>query len=124
MITGYFDFFSYWVFLWFILYYFGLIEYNPTFSIFVCLIIVFGLTFFWFAENKITQRHLIGFLASNIICKIMPLTLLWIKNDLEVRTKDVFFTIGLYLIYHLYLYLKGTSFTGVYLSLYKDIKCI
>ena len=124
MITNYFNFFSYWVFLWFILYCFGVIEYNPTIGIFICLVIIFGLTFVWFAENKITQHHLIEFIVSNIICKIIPLALLWIKQDLKVRTKDAFFVIGLYLIYQIYLHLKGTSFPGVYMSLYKEIKCI
>lgn len=124
MIIKYFDYFSYWVLAWFILYYFGLIDYNPTLGIFICLFIILVLTLIWFSMHKITEEHLVGFVVSNGICKIVPLILLWARNDISITTKDAFFTIGLYLVYQFYLLVQGKSFTNIYMSLYKKIRCI
>lgn len=74
--------FSYWIFAWFLLYYFGIVKYNPK------LILIFGLIeniflFILMMINKTSLLHLFNFLFINFFIKILPLWYVW-------KTKIVF----------------------------------
>jgi hypothetical protein len=54
----------------------------------------------------------------------MPLLILWWQNKLSVKPDDIYFTIGLFILYIIYLQLNGTHIVEVYneivKSYYKD----
>jgi hypothetical protein len=88
------EIFSYWIFIWFILYYIGLIKYNPLFL----LIIGYILTLFeiiYLINNKISKYNLIKFFIINVFIKFIPILLI-IKFPLRFNIDDIY--IGIYLI--------------------------
>jgi hypothetical protein len=111
--------FSYWLLIWYILYVFNIIDYNPTLLLIIVqvLIVVFlYIKFFYF--EKITDTHLY---IRIILFKFTPLYLLWFANKLYITKKDIYFTLGLFILYNLYLFVKHTHFFEVYtnMSLYR-----
>jgi len=90
--------FSYWIFIWFLLYYFRIIkDYNPIFAIilgiiFNCLQLI-GLLFY---KN---YKKAFYFIIANIFLKIIPFYL--IKNK-TIKQKDILFTIFLLIIFIIY----------------------
>ena len=93
------EIFSYWIFIWFILYYIGLIKYNPLFLLIIGYIFtLFELIFM--IINKISKYNLIKFIIINIIIKFIPILLI-IKFPLRFDLKDIYISIYLILSKHL-----------------------
>ena len=91
------EIFSYWIFIWFILYYIGLIKYNPIFI----LIIAYILTLFeiiYLIKNNISKYNLIKFFIINVLIKLLPILLI-IKFPLRFKLDDIYISIYLILIY-------------------------
>ena len=98
--------FSYWIFFWYLLYIFKFIKYNPKFIlifglfeniILFCLMIYFG--------SKFTS--IILFLIINFFIKIYPIYTL--RNS-KIKSKDIYASILLFIIYLFYLYVNNKSF--------------
>jgi hypothetical protein len=99
--------FSYWIFIWSILYIIGFTTYSPKLAliiasieniILVCMMII----------NGITPYYLImAFIAINIFLKAIPLWLVW--NDKIDLYNDIFRVFCLFLIYLCYAYLFASK---------------
>lgn len=89
------EIFSYWVFVWFILYYIGLTKYNPLLLLIVAYIFTL-FEFIYLILKKSSKYNLIKFLIINIIIKLIPILLI-IKFPLRFDLKDIY--ISIYLIF-------------------------
>ena len=91
------EIFSYWIFIWFILYYLGLTKYNPL----LILIVAYIFTLFeliYLIKNNISKYNFIKFFIINIIIKLIPILLI-IKFPLRFNINDIYISIYLILIY-------------------------
>lgn len=115
--------FSYWMILWFILYYIGFIDYNPSFAFLfsqILMVLNFYVQFFQYGfEMEKCAKEIVYIYVS----KFLPLFLLWLRNDVQMRLKDIYFSIGLCLLYYLYLYVNNTDFIEVYTQIAIRHKC-
>lgn len=97
--------FSDWIFIWWILFYFKFTKYNPKFILIVSLIQNCFMFLYLFTQN--TQKIvIISFFIIDLIIKIIPI--ISIINT-KINKDDIYFTILLYLVYNLYLYIKNTN---------------
>ena len=109
--------FSYWLLIWYALYVFRYIDYNPTLLLLIIqaiMIIFLYVKFFYY--NKRTSVYLFVRL---FVMKFLPLYLLWFANDIRIIMKDLYFTLGLFLLYLMYLYINKTNIIEVYSKLSK-----
>jgi len=103
--------FSYWIFLWFILYLLKIVPYSPKFVIILGIIENLFAFLFMIIYNA-PLYNFIKFIIINIFIKVIPLLLVW--NDKIVK-RDIYATIILFLIYLLWL-------TYNHLEIYKTYK--
>ena len=94
-----YEIFSYWLFIWFILYYFGLVKYNPLFIlIFGYILTVCELIYMIFM--KISYYNFIKFMIINIILKALPILLILNKNkSFDIKKNDIYVSFCLILVY-------------------------
>ena len=88
--------FSYWIFVWYLLYFFGFFKlYNPKFAIILGIIenmtILFLMIYY-----KTKFRLILLFLTMFLILKIIPIYTIW--NE-KIKTNDIIFTFILFIIY-------------------------
>ena len=102
--------FSYWTFLWFILYLLHIIPYSPKFAFIVEIIIVSIMAFIPMNLYKLTK-----FIIINIIIKGIPL---WIIRKSKITKKDVLFSIFIFLCYLLWLYVNDKTIVDIYTMIY------
>ena len=93
--------FSYWIFLWFLLFYYKILPYNPK------IFIIIGLLYSCIdlILQFIYLHPLLGlfwYLIRTIIIKVIPLYLIW---NVSVTVIDILFGIGLFIVYVLYTYI-------------------
>jgi hypothetical protein len=87
--------FSYWIFLWYLLYLFGIVNFNPKFAILCGLIENIGILLLMFYYG--TKKHLVSlFLIMFILLKIIPLYSIW---NTTIRMRDIVASIILFIIY-------------------------
>lgn len=97
--------FSYWLFLAFLFYYFGVLPYNPKyFLIFALVVNIFEL--FLFTHFGLSRDRLILFVIINFFIKVIPIYLLWKRR---VKERDNFFFAGLFVFYLLWLFANGVD---------------
>ena len=89
------EIFSYWIFVWFILFYIGLTKYNPLFILIIGYIFTL-FEFIYLIIKKSSRYNLIKFMIINIIIKFIPILLI-IKFPLRFDLKDIY--ISIYLIF-------------------------
>ena len=89
------EIFSYWIFVWFILFYIGLTKYNPLFILIIGYIFTL-FEFIYLIIKKTSRYNLIKFMIINIIIKFIPILLI-IKFPLRFDLKDIY--ISIYLIF-------------------------
>ena len=90
-----FEIFSYWIFVWFILYYFKLTKYNPLLILIIGYIITFGeLLYLIFMGAK--KYNIIKFNIINIIIKLIPILLIY---NTKTTYKDLIIGLYMFLIY-------------------------
>ena len=100
--------FSYWIYIWFILYIFKYTIYSPKFALTLGLldnIVLLFLMFIWGTSVK----TIIWFIIINTLIKIMPLYYLITE---PYKIKDIYFTGGLFLIYIIWLHINNQSLVG------------
>ena len=100
--------FSYWVILWFILYYFKLTQFSPKFAITVGLlenIIIFICMLMWGTST----RTIIWFVIINTLIKIMPFY--YLRNE-PYKLKDIYFTLALFALFIVWLHINKKSLVG------------
>ena len=91
------EIFSYWIFIWFILYYFGLTKYNPLLLLLVGYIFTL-FEFIYLIINKTSKYNLIKFFIINVLIKFIPILLI-IKFPLRFNLDDIYVSIYLILTY-------------------------
>jgi hypothetical protein len=89
------EIFSYWIFVWFIIFYIGLTKYNPLFILIIAYIFTL-FEFIYLIINKSSKYNLIKFMIINILIKFIPILLI-IKFPLRFDLKDIY--ISIYLIF-------------------------
>jgi hypothetical protein len=100
--------FSYWIFIWFLIYKLKWIMYSPKFAI------IFGLfencfmliMMFLFGTR---MESIIYFIVINIFIKVIPLY--YLRND-YICWKDIYFTIILFILFILWLHINRESLIG------------
>ena len=100
--------FSYWIYIWFILYIFKYTIYSPKFALTLGVldnIILLILMFIWGTSVK----TIIWFIIINTLIKVVPLYYLRTES---YKMKDVYFTAGLFLIYIIWLHINNQSLIG------------
>ena len=90
-----FEIFSYWIFIWFILYYIKLTEYNPLLLLIIGYIITFG-ELLYLIFKKSSKYNIIKFVIINTILKIIPIIML---INTTIRFKDFIMSLYIILIY-------------------------
>jgi len=100
--------FSYWIFVWYILYKFKLTKYSPKFALFFGIIdnIILLFLMIWFGSNK---RTIFYFILINSLIKLLPYYTL-IKE--KIKLSDIYFTCILFLIFVLWLHINKQSLIG------------
>lgn len=96
-----FEIFSYWIFIWFILYYINFIKYNPLF-ILLCAYIFTFFELIYLSKTKISNYNFIKFIIINIIIKFLPILLI-IKFPIKINLIDIYISIYLFIIYYLFI---------------------
>ena len=100
--------FSYWIYVWFILYFFNYTEYSPKFALILGLldnIVMLFLMIIWSTSLK----TIIWFIIINTLIKVVPLY--YLRNEL-FKMKDIYVTIGLFIIYIIWLHINNQSLVG------------
>ena len=105
--------FSYWIFLWFILYLLKLVPYNPKIIIILGIIEILFTLIYLILKNA-SIRQITKFLIINIIIKFIPLLLIY-KDQIE--RKDIYATVILVLIYLIWMYINDVNVIKVYQKL-------
>lgn len=99
--------FSYWLFIWFILYYFKYVKSSPLLILIIAYIFTLGIIFY-LIENKISKYNLIKNIIINGIIKLIPILLI-IKIPIIITQDDINTTIYLLLIYILIMLFTKTN---------------
>lgn len=117
-------FFSIWIIVWFLLYYFGIFDYNPSFVLLLCQVVLIASLYSVYIQYGAYYHYDdIKDKINIIISKFLPLFLLWLRNDVQVRKKDLYFSIGFCVVYSLYLYSRNTNFIKIYTIALRNQKC-
>jgi hypothetical protein len=114
-----FDFFSFWIFLWFILFYIGIIRYNPLFFLISSAIIIYIFFLFLIFDKNINNYNLTKYLIINSLFKLIPIYLIF---DLSILFSfyDIFFGIILFIIYLFYMKILNKDLYSTYDKIYKS----
>ena len=100
--------FSYWIYLWYILYVFKITIFSPKFPIILGLLDNIIMLFLMLMYGT-SKRTIFYFIIINTLIKIVPLY--YLKNE-PLKMKDIFFTIFLFIIFILWLHLNKQSLFG------------
>ena len=101
-------FFSYWIFVWFIVYKLGWTKYNPYVWLVLGLICDFFSFFLMlFFRNDFLNPFLFGLLQ--FFMKIIPIGVLW---DSSIRWRDIYGGLGLLVIYLITMVVLGRLFSS------------
>lgn len=104
---------SYWIFLWFLLFCFGLIKFNP--FLILCIGFLFSfIEIYYLIYNKASKYNIIKFSIINIIIKSIPIIILILMNKNNYNINDIIFTIIFIVIYLLYLHINNTNVIIIY----------
>jgi hypothetical protein len=100
--------FSYWIYLWYILYAFRITEFSPKFALILGLLdnmVMFVLMLLY----GTSRRTIFYFLIINIFIKVAPLY--YLRNE-QIKIKDLLFTTGLFIVFVLWLHMNKQSLIG------------
>jgi hypothetical protein len=121
-------YFSYWIFIWFLLYIFGIISYNPYIFLIIGIIEnIFNLIILYYYNSSI--YNIIKFIVINFLIKGIPLIILIYYKKNVFKLKDFVFGLILICIYlfvllilkkNIYKYYK--KLIHAYITNSKDIK--
>lgn len=96
-----YEIFSYWIFIWFVLYFFDIIpkKYNPLLMLIIGYVLTLG-ELIYMLFHKISYYNFIKFLIINVIIKFIPILLILIfKKPIEINKEDIYISLYLILIY-------------------------
>lgn len=105
-------FFSVWIYIWFLAYYLGFTNFNPSFALICAFIFVVVSSTIYMCE--IHPDNLIIFLIINILPKVAALLELSFRNAIDISIADVLLSTLLFILYILYLYVNKTNIVDFY----------
>lgn len=109
--------FSYWIFVWYLLYIYKFTNYNPKFVLILGLIENFiMLVLMIYFNSKFVA--ILSFIIINTLLKVYPLYTLW--ND-KIKNQDIFASFILLICYVFYLYLHKESITSYQMKIFKSL---
>lgn len=121
---NYFDWFSNWIFIWFILYMLQIIPFNPSIALIINTTVVIILIMICIKDYKSIEidiskntNHIIIFLYT----KILPFIILYLYNDIKISYYDIIFYIILFIQYNVYLQISNCNMYMIYNILYKKV---
>lgn len=100
--------FSYWIYLWYILYILKIISYSPKFPLILGLIDNIIMLFLMLIYGT-SLSTIIYFVIINTLIKILPLY--YLKNEV-IKTRDIYFTVFLFIIFVLWIHINKESLFG------------
>lgn len=109
----FFDIYSNWIFVWFLLFILKIIKYNC----FLLLVIAYIITvceITYLLYNKISYNNLKKFIIINVILKLIPIIILILIKKNNYNTNDIIFIIILTTIYYIYLLINNKNLEIVY----------
>ena len=100
--------FSYWIYLWYLLYEFKITNFSPKFPLILGLIdnVIMLILMLMYGTSK---RTIFYFIIINTLIKIVPLY--YLRNK-TIQTKDIGFTIFLFAVFFIWLHLNKQSLFG------------
>lgn len=113
-----FDFvFSYWIFAWYILFALRLTTYSP--KVFLILSVFFNvLVFLLMIYYKNAFVYILLFIVANFIIKVIPILLI---HHIKIKPRDYYAGAGLFIVYNIWLFINGTSFTEIMKNQYDAV---
>lgn len=100
--------FSYWVFAWFLLFVTGIVETSPLFAL---VLVVAEVTCSIVMQP---EKRTIAFVLANVLTKLIPLAI--VVQAGCGQSAEVWPTLGLLVVYLLYLHINGRSVSQMYLG--------
>lgn len=100
--------FSYWIYLWFILYELKFITYSPKFPLIIGVIDNFIMLVLMILYGT-SRRTIFYFIIINTLIKVVPLYYL---RNVSIKLNDIYFTGGLFLIFIFWLHLNEQNLVG------------
>ncbi len=100
--------FSYWIYLWYILYAFKITDFSPKFPLIIGLIdnIIMLLLMLVYGTSRETIFY---FLIINTLIKVVPLY--YLRNE-PIKLNDIYFTVLLFIVFVGWLHLNKQSLVG------------
>ena len=100
--------FSYWIYLWFILYEFKIINYSPKFPLILGLIdnIIMLIMMLLYRTSR---RTIFYFIIINTLIKVFPIY--YLRNE-TIKINDIYFTCILFFIFIIWLHINKQSLIG------------
>jgi hypothetical protein len=109
--------FSYWIFIWYLLYIFKFISYSPKFSLTIGLVDNI-IMFIMMLTYGTSYKTIIYFIIINTFIKVIPLY--YLRNNL-IKMRDVYFTIILFTIFIIWLHINSQSLIGNTKTIYDSL---
>jgi len=109
--------FSYWIFIWFLLYWFKITKYNPKFLLIFGILenlLTIGLTVYY----KTNILYIIYFVIIILFMKILPLYIVWNKTN---NIRDLKRSLLIFIFYSFWLKYNKTNFMIIQKSVLKSI---
>jgi hypothetical protein len=106
--------FSYWIFVWYLLYSIRIVPYTPRFVLLLGIVQNIILLFFM-TKNGSTLSTIAKFIVINIVIKIIPYYT--VKDD-NITERDIIISILLFFIYCLWLYVNKETLIEKYNKIY------
>lgn len=100
--------FSYWIYIWYLLYEFKVTKYSPKFILILGLIdniIMFILMLLY----NTSKKTILYFVLINLLIKVIPLY--YLRNK-SIKISEIYITFGLFFIFIIWLYLNKQSLIG------------
>ena len=114
-----FDYFSFWIFTWFIFFYIGIIKFNPLFFLIISGIIIYFFFIFLLFHNNISNYNITKYFIINFIFKAIP-TFLIFDINMIFSLYDIIFGIILMIIYSIYMYIQKKEYHKTYDKIYRS----
>ena len=99
---------SYWIYVWYLLYAFKIINFSPKFALVLGLLdnifmLIFMLTY------GTSKKTILFFIIINSLIKVLPLY--YLRSE-PIKLIDIYFTIALFIVFVLWLYINEQSLVG------------
>jgi hypothetical protein len=109
-------YFTSWIVIWFLLYYFNIIKINPK-LILICAIYVNILLIFGMFYNNVSNLNIICALIVLIITKLLPY---YIVKDQKIVNKDINYSLLVFIIYLVYVQLLSGNIIKTFNEIYYE----